>query len=82
MSYCHKGVIIMAKQGINPYKGRAIPKSAIEGAINKTMSMRAAAMEMNVAYTPSRSTVNYMICGTRTNQALVFLKDGLNVGLI
>ena len=40
----------MAKQGMNTYKGRAIPKSAIEGAINKTMSMRAAAMEMNVSY--------------------------------
>ena len=40
----------MAKQGMNPYKGRTIPKSAIESAINKTMSMRAAAMEMNVAY--------------------------------
>ena len=40
----------MAKQGINPFRGRPIPKTAIQGAIDKTLSMRAAARECNVAY--------------------------------
>ena len=40
----------MAKQGMNPYKGRQIPKSAVQAAISKTLSMRAAAKELNVAY--------------------------------
>ena len=40
----------MAKQGMNPYRGRQIPKSAVQAAISKTLSMRAAAKELNVAY--------------------------------
>ena len=40
----------MPKQGINPFRGAPIPKSRIESAISRSLSMKAAARELNVSY--------------------------------
>ena len=40
----------MAKQGINPFRGAPIPKSRIQSAISRSLSMKAAARELNVSY--------------------------------
>ena len=66
----------MIKQGMNPYKGRQIPKGAVQAAISKTLSMRAAAKEMNVAYIRSRSTLNCMIYGKLTKREWVLRRAG------
>ncbi len=48
MSYME--VLVMPKQGINPFRGAPIPKSRIESAISRSLSMKAAARELNVSY--------------------------------
>ena len=65
----------MAKQGMNPYRGRQIPKGAVQAAISKTLSMRAAAKELNVAYNTFKKYAKLYDLW-ETNQAGVGIKKG------
>ena len=40
----------MSKQGVNPFKGRVIPKGRVEWALSQTLSISSAARLLRVSY--------------------------------
>ena len=65
----------------NPFKGRPIPKTRIEGAIRSTLSIRAAAIHLGVAYnTFKKYAIMYDLFEQNKNQAGVGVTSKGNTG--
>ena len=51
----------MSKQGVNPFKGRVIPKGRVEWALSQTLSISSAARLLRVSYNTFKKCVLFVI---------------------